>query len=276
MMNRYFQNSKFFEWLRERVFKVNKPFALQWGGWEKWYEEFKSDRPLAHWFTETLPRWLDKPVQWLIDPVESMMCYFRNRYISQTHLLRTGLESGQWHELENRILHGMFTQLVDFVEIEQARHHVLWMEAAERGKYNEPTWRKFWLLRIARWRCPEAGIDYLTWCMTLDGKDAGTNSSPGQATLAREIMFLYSWWKDIRPNRKSELEESGLLEFEKAMSLKYGQDWVGFDRKKILTPAEKLEHRRLLDLSWTIEEQRHQEDDELMIRLIKIRRGLWT
>ena len=38
-MRTYAQEWKFFEYLRRR-FGVEKPYALEWGGWEKWDAQF--------------------------------------------------------------------------------------------------------------------------------------------------------------------------------------------------------------------------------------------
>jgi hypothetical protein len=42
------------------------------------------------------------------------------------------------------------------------------------------------------------------------------------------------------------------------------------------SPAERAESSRILDLSHQIEAEQEAEDEEMMIRLIRIRRALWT
>ena len=42
------------------------------------------------------------------------------------------------------------------------------------------------------------------------------------------------------------------------------------------TPEEKIEERRILDLTHKLEEQYAQEDTDMLVRLVKIRRSLWT
>jgi hypothetical protein len=42
------------------------------------------------------------------------------------------------------------------------------------------------------------------------------------------------------------------------------------------TPEEETETRTALDLCHKIEEDYHSEDEQMLIRLIKIRRSLWT
>ena len=169
----------------------------------------------------------------------------------------------------------MFYELVDFVEIEQAWHSCVWDQDA-RKKYNMPWWRDSWVTYWREWRCPEAGIGYLKWCMTLDDPALPANDrNPSQAEYAREALTLYTWWKDIRPTRVDETEEAGLTAFDQRMEQKYGK--LEFDpADKKLTPAERRERSAIYDRMHEIEEARHQEDTEMMIRLIKIRRSLWT
>ena len=275
MRSRSYSETWLFVWLRKSVFKIKKPRALAWGGWAKWDDELKARRPVAYFATETLPDWLEKPAQWIVDPVYNVSYYLRNRFVRQIHMVRTDLEKGVWHEYETRILHGMFTELVDFVEVEQAWHTCVWDEKA-RKKHNMPWWRDNWLVYWREWRCPAAGIDYLKWCMTLDDPTLPVQDrNPSQAEHAREVLTLYTWWKDIRATRLDEYTEAGFTEFNDRLAAKYGR--MDFDPdEKHLTPQERKEKRAIYDRVHELEEERHQEDEAMMIRLVKIRRGLWT
>jgi hypothetical protein len=275
MPSRNYSDSQIFNWLRGSVFKIKKPYALPWGGWSKWDEELKAARPVAYFVTETLPEWLEKPAEYTIDPIYNVSYYLRNRFVRQTHLIRTDLAPGDWHEYETRILHGMFTELVDFVEIEQAWHTCMWHEES-RKQYSVPWWRENWPFHWREWRCPQAGIDHLKWCMTLDDPALpAQDRNPSQAEAARETLMLYTWWKDIRPTRRDDWEEAGFTEFNDRMAAKYGKIEFDLDDKQ-LTAQERKEKRAIYDRVHEIEEERHQEDEAMMIRLIKIRRNLWT
>jgi hypothetical protein len=212
---------------------------------------------------------LEKPAEWLIDPIDSALYYCRNRFVDKTHYLHTDLEPGKWHEFENRILHGSFTELVNFVEIETAWHHVLWADKEERKKYHVPFWRRHRILRFQRWRCPQAGIDHLKWEMQLE-------EPTHQRDRAHELMFLYTWWKEVRCKREDEWVESGLRAFWDSMETKYGSDWLGLGGRSKLTKAEQAEYDRLSKAMHDLEEARFQEDEDMLIRLVKLRRSLWT
>jgi len=275
MRSRSYSETWLFVWLRRSVFRVDKPRALAWGGWAKWDNELKARRPVAYFVTETLPDWLEKPAEWIVDPIYNVSYYLRNRFVRRTHMIHTDLQKGVWHEYETRILHGMFTELVDFVEVEQAWHTCVWDDTA-RTKYRMPWWRDNWLFYWRDWRCAAAGVDYLKWCMTLDDPALPVQDrNPSQAEHAREVITLYTWWKDIRATRRDDWEEAGFTEFSDRIAAKYGQIEFDPDDKK-LTAAERQEKRAIYARVHEIEEARHQEDEEMMIRLIKIRRGLWT
>ena len=269
-MSRYYADAKFFNWLRKKL-KVEKPYALPWGGWEIWETDYKKRQPIAHFLTETLPDILEKPAEWFIDPINNVCYYLRNRYVTKTHILRTDLEKGKWHEFETRLLHGAFTELVDFVEIDKAWMTVVWSEDG-RKKYKLPWWRKTNWFRWGEWRCPESGVDHLKWEMDLEGGPAENQ----QSRTAFETMFLYTWWKHTRSNRCDEWEEIGLRQFWTDMEEKYGEDWLGLGAKSKMTNAERKEYDRLSSAVHDLEEARHIEDEEMLIRLVKLRRSLWT
>lgn len=277
-MSRHYSSSNIISWLRKKL-KVNKPYALPWGGWAIWEAEFKASRPFAHFFTETLPDWCEYPAKWSIDPIYSVSYYLRNRFITQTHVMHTGLGKGKWHEFESRALHGLFNELVDFIEIEQAWHHLAW-NSGDRKKYAVPWWRTQWYTRWGEWRCAESGIDYLKWCMTLDDPDMPANDrNPGQATSARETLALYMWWKEVYLKRPEDSYDAvGYTAFNAEMSEKYGEDeWLSIGTRTSLLTADEVKRREeLRDLAHLQEEAWNKEEEEMMIRLVKHRQHLWT
>ena len=44
------------------------------------------------------------------------------------------------------------------------------VDDAAKTKFNVPWYRKGWL-RWRTWRCPEAGLEYLRWAMTLTNEE---------------------------------------------------------------------------------------------------------
>jgi len=274
-MSRYFGSSKPVKWLRTK-FGIEKPYALGWGEWEEWEDNLKKERPVAFFFTEALPNALAGTVNWILNPFENTRNYISNRFGSQTHVMRTGLKPGQWYEFDTRLLHAAFNELKNFVEIEQA-----WMSVAfdgeARKKFLTPWWRRRRIWR--KWRCPEAGLAHLAWAKTLtldDFKDAGdpTLGEPSpQALAARETEELYRWWTEVRPNRPDPWEASNLTEVFRKYTEKYGKT---FPLGITLPENEQQEYLAASDLQHAIDEGYENEDTEMLIRLVKLRRALWT
>jgi hypothetical protein len=282
-MSRHYSSSAPVKWLRNKL-NIDKPYALPWGGFEKWEAELKAKRPLAYFLTETLPDMLEYPAKWTVDPFNEVRYYFRNRFVTKTHYIATGLAPGKWYEFDSRVLHGLFTELVDFVEIEKAGHMVAWSHKAETEKYNMPWWKEHWFSNWAEWRCAEAGLDHLRWEISLDdpAKDLHERCD-SQAQAARETMILYTWWKEIRSVRtdNAAYEDSGWDDFNVRMDAKYGDDWMwggasGAGRNSKLTLAEQKEYEVIRDAIDQLEKDWDQEDEDMMIRLIKLRKSLWT
>ena len=275
MRANYWSCSKFADWLRGTA----KPRAETSKGWRLWNKAAKETHPIRYWIVEEGLDYAQNFVNWPSDRLNDVRYYINNRWIHTTHgMMSRSLEPGKWHEFETRLLHSTFDQLVDFVEIEQAWHHVMWDEKA-REKYQTPWWQKQWFFRWGKvWRCPEAGVEHLEWASDLNLNDFHSPGDPEydqpspQAIAAKELLELYNWWKFDRPSRPDPMDESGWTAYCE-MRREKGIDFLDFEDK---TPEEAALSKAALDKSQEIENQYDQEDEEMLIRLIKIRRSLWT
>ena len=276
-MRDYWTCSKFADWLRGTM----KPGAATSKGWNDWKAEAKSAHPIRYWLAEEGLDKLQDVWCWIPERINDVRYYINNRWVHVTHgMVSSSLEKGKFHEFETRLLHSMFDQLVDFVEIEQAWHHVMWDEKA-REKFHTPWWQRHWFFRWGRkWRCPDAGIEYLVWAsglkvdesMGLSKGDDGYGEPTGQAITAKETLELYRWWKVERPKRPDPMDAGGWSEYCEQRRAK-GHDFFDMDDK---TPEEAAQSKTALDRTHEIEAAQEKEDEEMMIRLIKIRQGLWT
>ena len=93
-----------------------------------------------------------------------------------------------------------------------------------------------------------------------------------QAKAAKEILELYTWWKEVYPNRPDPYDASGWHDYcemrrEKGYHLLDMEDKSEDEAKMRDTSLEQLR---------IMEEAYEKEDEEMMIRLIKIRQSLWT
>lgn len=218
-----------------------KPFALEWGRWEVWREKQKKERPWRYWMSDTALSKLQNFLYYPSDLWYGVRCYIRNRYITQTHVLKTGLKKGEWYDLDTRILYSLFNELVEFVEIELAH-----LSKSDRNK-------KY---KFKNGRCIEAAYDYFKWANDLRyDEDHGvypTDELYGeltdQAIKSQKIKELYEWWITERPNR-----DDPLITITKET---YGKQYY-----------------KLID---SIEKDYEKEDTAKLVELIKIRDSLWT
>jgi len=236
--------SVFADWVRGE----KKPMALEFGEWEKWHEEASSRRPVRHFIAEEV---LDRIQDFILlpwDMSDSFRSWWHNRFVSKSHFIKTGLQPGRFHELDERILHGLFNELVEFVEVDLA------MQQAFGDKSYE----------FKRGRCREAGLDHLRWSSDLrfgpdefvSEKDRMYGKPTPQAKSSMVIAELYNWWTETRPNRPDPSEASG---------------WSA-----LFEAEDSKEKRAALKKLWKMEQDYDREDEKMLIRLVKIRKHLWT
>ena len=256
-MRHYFEESKLVDRLRTR-FGIVKPYALPWGEWDEWNERTKKEKPVAYFITETIPEFLDNVLGKIPTPIADIRYYCRNRFNRKTHVLPCNFKPGEYHDLDERILHGIMNGLVDYLEVELA-YKSRWCNTEES--------------KTAKWkngRCPELGLAHLAWEMTLDGEELDVNErSDTQAQTAREVKAIYDWWK-ARPNRPDPYDASGwtaICEEGRVASLDFlenGDD--DYEARK--SEAHKVLHQ--------MERDYEAEDEEMLIRVIKRRKSLWS
>jgi len=264
-MRNYWDCTEWSDKLRVLLGGKTKPKSGTWDDWEEWREEAKKHK-LSYYVVDV---WLDKLqnfIMWPSDRVNDVRCYCKNRWGDRLHYLPTKLKLGRFYEPDTRIMHGLFETLVDFIECEKAWMHVVFETAEERKKF--PGLYQPWWKRWKAFRCPEAGIAHLCWEMALE------KESPSQAKAANEQLVLYQWWKN-RPSRPEPWEASGLRTVYDALDEKYGQGW-GLKEKVKITKPEQLLYDEARDKEQLLEEHYEQEDERMLIRLIKIRKSLWT
>ena len=273
----YWSCSKFADWLRGTP-KLNAGTGREWRDWKR---AAKESHPIRYWIVEEGLDYLQDFVTWPERKLNDIRYYINNRWVSRTNSLTAhpkDIRPGQWCDVGNRFLPCLFNELVDFVEIEQAWHYVAW-NSEEQKKYSVPWYRRGWL-RWRTWRCPEAGLEYLRWASGLKIDDSmgvqpgeeGYGEPTYQAKAAKEILELYTWWKEVYPKRPDVHDASGWTAYCEMRRGK-GYDFLDLEDK---TPEEAEQCKIALDKTREIEESYEKEDEEMMIRLIKIRQSLWT
>jgi len=275
-MRNYWSCTKFADWVRGTP-KLGFGTSEQW---DEWRNEAERYNPVRYWIAEEALDAIQGFFLYIPDRLNDIRYYINNRWISKSHALTAhprDIRPGSWRDVGNRFLPCLFNELVDFVEIEQAWHYVMW-NSEEQKKYNVPWWRSGWL-RWRTWRCPEAGLAYLDWASTLTNEeflndDKKNEAVPTyQANSAKEIKELYLWWTTTYRNRPDPYEASGWSAYcEAARLANGGRLSFGGDKSPELKKTSKI----ALDKLHKIEKAYEKEDEAMMIRLIKIRQSLWT
>ena len=276
MRSHYWTCSKFADWLRGTP-KLKCGTSEQW---DAWYASSAKAHPIRYWIAEEGLDHIQNFVYYIPDKLNDVRYYINNRWVSHSHALTAhprDIQPGNWSDVGNRFLPCMFNELVDFVEIEQAWHHCIWSDAA-KTKFETPWWRKGWL-RWRSWRSAEAGMEYLRWAETLTNEEfleegEKHKAEPTyQAKAAKEIIELYTWWTVTYRNRPDAYDASGWSEYCEASRIANGGklSWSG-DKSSELKAMSDAAHKKLQEIEAAYEA----EDEEMMIRLIKIRGSLWT
>jgi hypothetical protein len=273
----YWSCSRFADWLRGTP-KLGAGTRQQWRAWRK---TAKETHPIRFWIVEEGLDYIQNFINWPMDKLNDVRYYINNRWITRSHALTAhprDIRPGSWCDVGNRFLPCLFNELVDFVEIEQAWHHVAWDEEASK-RYSVPWWRRGWL-RLRTWRCPEAGVDHLKWAaglkldqhMGVDPGNAEYGQPTPQALAAREILELYMWWTVERPARPDPYDASGWSAYCDRRR-DSNRDFFDFEDRT----AEEAEQGRVSsERLHAIEAEYEQEDTEMLIRLIRVRDHLWT
>ncbi len=272
----YWSCSKFADWLRGTA----KGSAKTAEGWDDWHKDASTKYPIRYWIAEEALDTVQNFIWWPVDKIYDIKYYINNRWVSRTHSLTAhprDIKPGTWCDVGHRFLPCLFNELVDFVEVELAWWHLAW-DKENRAKYNMPWWAVGWW-RVRLWRCPQAGLDNLKWQSELvwkedecgpDSKNIGKPTP--QAERAQEILALYKWWTETYRNRPDPHEASGWTAYCDAK--RDLNDGRLFGSKE--TPDLRKQADKSLKLLRKIEQQYEREDEQMMIRLIKIRDSLWT
>lgn len=223
--------------LIKRKFGIPTPVALSMKGWDEYTEKY------GNHIVMKLFDVLDEIQSVVFYPTHlynKFASYVRNRFVHKTHYLKTNLDVGRYHEFEDRILHGMFNEFVNFIQMEKGyvpRKHLF-----DRGGSGE------------------RAMEYLNW-------EINECENPKQAEQARWELDAYNWWVYKRPYRPDPYEESGLTRYYEAN---------GFFSQESANSELSQELGRMGRKCDEIQRFYHEEDTKWMIELIERRSNIWT
>jgi hypothetical protein len=281
MRSHYWTIGKFADWVRGTP-KLNSGTSEEW---DEWTRKAQGESRLRYWLAEEGLDYLQKIVFWPTDKLYAIKYYINNRFVTRTHALTAharDIKPGEWRDVGNRFLPCLFNELQDFVEIELAWSHIAWSNKEDCAKYAPPFWATGWF-RWRTWRCPQAGLDNLKWQSELRHSvdDGWKESDPNiglptpQAVKAQEILDLYKWWTEVYHQRPDPHDASGWSEYCERKRQEHGETGLSFF-KESKNPELRALGDAALKKTHEIEQAYEAEDEEMMIRLIKVRHGLWT
>ena len=238
--------------------------------WNEWDKKSKLFNPIRFWLAEEGLNLMQDFLYTPYDTINDIKSWWSNFFIYQPHRLTTDLKRGKWHEFDERLLHGMFEDLLDFVEIEKAMNN--W----GKDRIKPMRWWNGW---FSKYRSQRDGLSHLLWETTLindeqylheEGSD-DYGKPTYQALRAMETLELYVWWKYIRPMRESSMDASGYTEYFRRLD----------DENKTFLATPKTEEDHLwIDaasaMNDAFESYYEEEDTEMMKRLVELRGSLWT
>lgn len=271
MRSNYWSCSKFADVVRG----TTKLASATGSGWKQWEKEAKAKHPIRFWIAEELLDRIQNVVMWPHDKIYDLKYYIINRWIDQSHALVAHpkhIKPGQYTDLSERILICLFDELTDFVEIECAYNTVRWDEE----KVRKMRWWQAGKWRTRTYRDADAGLAHLDWAMSLTDEEWLPEENKHeakptqQAIAAKEIVDLYKWWTEIRPKRPDPYDISGWSDHcddKQKRGIGFLEDDPDEDKDRT---------REILDKTREIEKSYEEEDNNMLIRLIGIRKSLWT
>jgi hypothetical protein len=275
--NRYWSCTKFADWVRGTP-KINMGTSEQW---DDWHQNAKAVHPWRWWLAEEGLDLVQDFITWPFRKLYDIKYYINNRWVSKTHALTAharDIKPGEWSDVGDRFLFCLFNELQDYVELELAWWQIAWNDN-ESKKYDAPFWAKG-IFRWRTWRCPQAGLDNLTWQSSLCHREdeVGDKTSligkpTPQAVVAQEIIDLYTWWTQTYRNRPDPYEVSGWTQIcEEGRAANNGR--LSFSDPK--DPDLKRRSKQALKIIHKLEQDYTREEDQMLQRLVKVRRSLWT
>ena len=273
----YWSCTPFADWIRGTK-KLSMGTSEEW---DSWNTSAQMKHNFRYWLAEELLDDIQDFVTWPVRTLYNIKYYINNRWVTRSHALTShprDIKPGNWCDVGNRFLPCLFNELVDFVEIESAWSHIAWGDKEARAKYDPPFWASGWW-RWRVWRSPQAGLDHLEWAMALTNEEwleedkKGEAVPTSQALAAKEIKELYTWWTVTYRNRPDAYDASGWTEYCEASRIANGGR-LNFSGDK--SPELKVMSDKSHTLLQEIEEAYRKEDEDMLIRLIRIKDALWT
>jgi hypothetical protein len=238
--------------------------------WSEYHKRAKATNKFANWLADDFLDSCQNVWLWVPDKLDSFSYWVYNRFISKEWIIDTKLNKNDWHETDEKILHGLLETVVDFVEVQKA--------SRSAGRKSFSDFLPYFIDRLIPYRSAQAGINHLLWEVSLVNDETmgvfpgteGYGEPTRQAKSALEVLHLYVWWKYIRPNRPDPYEFSRYNDYYEATK---DRDILDFEDR---TPEEEAMRVLCYEKLSKIEDEYYAQDTEMLTKVIIMRRDLWT
>lgn len=242
--------------------RLDKPIAATAKEWRVWHAENRKKYPIRYFLTQSLPRFFTKIRNKILADCVALKQFFYFRFIDKHHVIKTDLKPG-WHNFDEKILHVNFQLLVDYVEL-----YCAWNEGWK------PSLWKLITKGANAWRCREMGLKHLSphavpKSISDDNPHAKQISKINQ--VHKDLVDLYIWWKDVRPNRRNPYESVSWKNFHANHEGENIWDWMESDNKEAVYKLKQASEE-----AWILEDSYEKEDQEQLMKLISLRKYLWA
>lgn len=240
----------------KRWMKYNPPEAETMEGWNKFEKDFKENAPIRYFLMrDGFHTHIMNRIRWAVRDALYAVKYS----VTKPDIVRTDL-SRSYHDKSEIMFHACFSLLVDYVEKECAHMNCVF---GEKEKQKELMgWKRFlpYFLRFSQNRNKEFGIEYLRWEISLG------DESPYQAETAGKILDLYLWYTEVRPTRTS----PECPEIPEQTGIFFSTEWEENNPEEYAKFKEWCDDTARLETLW------QEEDDKMLVKLVKVRESLWT
>lgn len=213
--------------------------------------KIKARYPVSYFLQETLPDALKNWKRRSSDGIWWLK--YRLHPGHRYHTLKIEIEPG-YHDTDQLMLHSLFTQVCEFVEIGLA--HRIGSDEKKNHVFKNG-------------RSRSAGLAYLDW--EINDPDCQAGPAPTQADRAKVKKELYLWWRDARPARIEPWGDPAIwAEHRKKQSQEEDKDkgvWGIFNSGYDHTASEAAS---------ALEEFYALEDQQMMEKVISVWRSWWT
>ena len=246
--------------IKEKLYP-DMPEALEPGKWAEWDAEQKKNTPIRWFFADTVPDFFNENLVW---PIERNYRKFKARWIHKEWMvIPRRLDKYEYVENDTLMIHSMFEILEKYV-LEEKSH--MWHVFSDDISPPKDDYEKF-----------NYAMKHLDWeialCKDMDLKHSPPCTERSQSHTAKETKELFFWWVNERPDRVDPYEN---MWYQKYHEMRKERGFDEFSMRNDNTPEEEEVYKKAMDLATVLEEKYRDEDEEMMIRLVKISPGMWT